>query len=143
MSSQLNPAETRLQRDLLDQYVKAGDLMPETAARYRRDLVERGISIFDQPGFDGPNAGQTLERWRTVGHALARDGRLYRLRQRHETSAPRRVRGTARTPRRRTVRRTRAQARAPASKDPPEPPLEAVSLARFRRDVRRWREGVT
>ena len=51
-----------------------------------------------------------------------------------------------RAPRPRTVRRARAQARAPGSKgskDPPEPepPLEVVPLSRFRRDVRRWLEG--
>ena len=51
-----------------------------------------------------------------------------------------RVQVAARTPRR-NVRRARAQARAPGSKDPPNPPLETVPLARFRRDVRRWQEG--
>jgi hypothetical protein len=55
-----------------------------------------------------------------------------------------REQSSARAPRRRSVR-TRSGNRARAPSDPsdePDPPLGAVPLARFRRDVRRWLEGL-
>ncbi len=63
-----------------------------------------------------------------------------RLRRRPDVRTPALVRPSARTPRRRSVRRRPSKARAPD--DPsPSPELEAVPLSRFRADVRRWRKG--
>jgi hypothetical protein len=52
-----------------------------------------------------------------------------------------RVRPSARSPRRRSVRSGGAKARAPDEPSESEPPLDAVPLSRFRRDVRRWLKG--
>lgn len=46
---------------------------------------------------------------------------------------------SARSPRRRSVRRVASRARGPDDPEP-EPPLDVVPVARFRRDVRRWLE---
>jgi hypothetical protein len=51
-------------------------------------------------------------------------------------------RTAARAPRSRSVRSSRAKARAPDDPSPKPPPeLVAVPVAVFRRDVRRWLEG--
>jgi hypothetical protein len=72
---QLNPAETispderRVQRVLLESHKQAGNLTPQTAARYREDLDTRGISIIGRP-MDGPNAEKCLKRWQEMERAL-------------------------------------------------------------------------
>jgi len=50
-----------------------------------------------------------------------------------------RVRASGRSPRRRSVRSSRAKARAP-DEPSPSPDLDVVRLSRFRRGVRRWLE---
>src|SRR5829696_2460298 len=72
MVCELTDAEQRLQLHLLNDYEKAGNLTPKTAARYRQDLVQRGISIFGR-GMDGPNASDCVQRWEETNLALARD----------------------------------------------------------------------
>jgi hypothetical protein len=130
------------QLDLIDSDEKAGNLTQETAAIYRLHVL-RGGSIFGLP-LDGPNAAEAVKQWQRTDRALTRDGRLYFLQHSRQTAVaaarlPRHRRASGRAPRR-NVRRARAQARAPGSKDPPpDLPLEAVPLSRFRRDVRRWK----
>jgi hypothetical protein len=50
--------------------------------------------------------------------------------------------GRARSPRRRSVRSSRAKARAPGSRSSDDDPhdLDVAPLSRFRRDVRRWQK---
>ena len=133
--------EQHHQLELIDSHEETGNLTAETAARYRVHVL-RGGSIFGFP-LDGPNAAESVERWNETSRAIQRDGLRLNL-QRTSRVPELRVRNrlSRRAPRRRTVRRTRAQALAPGSKDPPDPPLEAVPLSRFRRDVRRWLEGL-
>jgi hypothetical protein len=75
---------------------------------------------------------------------LRRDG--YWFDEEHRLQAPvaaaptGRVQVAARAPRR-NVRRARARARAPGSKDPPESDLAVIPPSRFWRDVRRWQEA--
>ena len=125
---------------LIDSHEEAGNLTPKTAAIYRVHVL-RGGSIIGFP-LDGPNAPEFVERLNETSRAIQRDG--LRLNLQRTSRAPElsiRNRSSRRAPRRRSVRRARAQARAPGSKDPPDPPLEAVPLSRFRRDVPRSLEG--
>jgi hypothetical protein len=171
MPSELTPAkhpgEKRRQLHLLDEHEKAGHLTAETAARYRADLLERGVSIFGRP-MDGRNAAAFVKQCNETALALAQDTlrnpnvravdaearRLQRRLLRGDTAAAfvrlapsperRATRPAARARRTRSVRTSRGKARSPGSRssgdDPPH--LEAVPLCRSRQDVRRWLEGV-
>jgi hypothetical protein len=142
-SQQLDPAELSRQLHLLDEHEEAGDLTRETANRYRVDLIERGVGIFGRP-MDGPTAPKTLKRWKEVERFLRDACRRQVVGGRRMRTAPGgagRTRSSARTRRRRSVRSNAAKARAPGDDPEPEPPLDAVPLSRFRRDVRRWLEG--
>jgi hypothetical protein len=117
---------------LIDSLEEGGVLTAKTAARYRLHVL-RGGSIFGFP-VDGPNAPQAVKRWKETERALHLDASRQRLsarteRARHLPGPSVRKRGSARAPRRRTVRTAGAQARSPGSRnddDPAGPPLSAV-----------------
>jgi len=117
---------------LIDSLEEGGVLTVKTATCYRLHVL-RGGSIFGFP-VDGPNAPQAVKRWRQTERALQLDASRQRLSARIERAghlpAPSvRKRGSARAPRRRSVRTAGAQARSPGSSnddDPAGPPLSAV-----------------
>jgi hypothetical protein len=76
-----------------------------------------------------------------VAHTMKRIVRFSRppTRRAVPVQIPGRIQTSARSPRRRSIRSSRARARAPDDPDPD--PLEVVPLSRFRREVRRWLEG--
>lgn len=134
---ELSPAEKRHQLDLLAQHEEAGNVLPETAARYRAD-VERGIPILGRP-MDGPNAAKTAKRWKKVERGLRADAAVAARRARSITPVIRSGRASARAPRRPNVRRSGAKARAPDDSEPPLPDLgpglRIISRAAFRREL--------
>ena len=144
-TDELNPAAARLSKlheqrcqvFLIVSLEEDGILTPETAAIYLVHVL-RGGSIYGFP-VDGPNAPEAVERWNETTRALQRDSLRLNL-QRSSRSPELRVRSrpSRRAPRRRNVRRARAQARSPGSSSddgPQLPPLRVVWLAAFRREL--------
>jgi hypothetical protein len=117
---------------LIDSLEEDGVLTVETAMCYRLHVL-RGGSVFGFP-VDGANAPQFVKRWKQTERALRLDASRQRLsarteRARHLPDPSVRKRGSARAPRRRSVRTAGAQARSPGSSnddDPAGPPLTAV-----------------
>ena len=75
----------------------------------------------------------------TIPRALRQQARFVAKPAAATSTMSRRPQPAARAARGRRVR-TRAKARGPDDPPKPEPPLDVVPLARFRRDVRRWLE---
>jgi len=141
--AKLDEPERKRQLLLIDSHERAGNLTQKTAARYRADLLERGVSIFDQPGLDGPNARKTLAAWRETELSLARTAILYpgnvidaetrRLVALHARRGPSndapvsRPSSNARAPRSRQGS-VRGRARAPDGDDSPLPRCRGCGL---------------
>jgi hypothetical protein len=138
-----HPGELELQQRRLDELEETGVLLPGTAARYRADLVERGVSIFGRP-MDGPTARKYVEQWN--GMEVDRAALAALNAQRTGDLAAASNVGHVRhfSPARPRERRARRSQRSTARGDPDpehEPPLKVVPVARFRRDVRRRPES--